>query len=117
MSTWNVDNLKRAVSDSTASLVGAALDAKEIQIWTDIDGLHNNDPRIVGATAVRELHFNEAGELAYFGAKILHPACIQPAKKENIPVRLLNSMDPQTRDNHIQPNSQKDVSKAVAAKG
>lgn len=112
-----IDNLKRGGSDYTASLVGAALDAKEIQIWTDIDGLHNNDPRIVEhTTAVRELHFNEAGELAYFGAKILHPACIQPAKKENIPVRLLNSMDPQAKGTIISNRIVEGCIKAVAAK-
>ncbi len=88
-----------AGSDYTASLVGAAIHASEIQIWTDIDGMHNNDPRIVDKTApVRQLHFEEAAELAYFGAKILHPTCIQPAKYANIPVRLLNTMDPHAPD-------------------
>lgn len=112
-----IDNLKRGGSDYTASLVGAALDAKEIQIWTDIDGLHNNDPRIVDhTTAVRELHFDEAGELAYFGAKILHPACIQPAKMENIPVRLLNSMDPNAKGTIISNRIVEGCIKAVAAK-
>ena len=90
-----IDNLQRGGSDYTASLIGAAVKASEIQIWTDIDGMHNNDPRIVDKTApVRQLHFEEAAELAYFGAKILHPTCIQPAKYANIPVRLLNTMDP-----------------------
>lgn len=90
-----IDNLQRGGSDYTASLIGAAINASEIQIWTDIDGMHNNDPRIVDKTApVRHLHFEEAAELAYFGAKILHPTCIQPAKYANIPVRLLNTMDP-----------------------
>ena len=86
-----VDNLKRGGSDYTASLIGAALNVEEIEIWTDIDGMHNNDPRFVENTApVHELHFEEAAELAYFGAKILHPTCILPAKLNNIPVRLLN---------------------------
>ena len=85
----------RGGSDYTASLVGAALNADEIQIWTDIDGMHNNDPRVVDKTdAVRQLHFEEAAELAYFGAKILHPTCVQPAKYAGIPVRLLNTLDP-----------------------
>ena len=90
-----IDNLLRGGSDYTASLAGAAINADEIQIWTDIDGMHNNDPRVVDKTeAVRQLHFEEAAELAYFGAKILHPTCVQPAKYAGIPVRLLNTMDP-----------------------
>ncbi len=90
-----VDNLKRGGSDYTASLIGAALNVEEIEIWTDIDGMHNNDPRFVENTSpVHELHFEEAAELAYFGAKILHPTCILPAKLNNIPVRLLNTMQP-----------------------
>ena len=90
-----VDNLLRGGSDYTASLVGAAINAEEIQIWTDIDGMHNNDPRVVEKTeAVRQLNFEEASELAYFGAKILHPTCVQPAKYAGIPVRLKNTMDP-----------------------
>ena len=89
-----IDNLLRGGSDYTASLAGAAINADEIQIWTDIDGMHNNDPRVVDKTeAVRQLHFEEAAELAYFGAKILHPTCVQPAKYAGIPVRLLNTMD------------------------
>ena len=81
-----IDNLKRGGSDYTASLIGAVTDADEIQIWTDIDGMHNNDPRFVPDTApVHELHFEEAAELAYFGAKILHPSCVLPAKLHNIP--------------------------------
>lgn len=93
-----VDNLKRGGSDYTASLVGAAVRAKEVQIWTDIDGMHNNDPRIVSNTKpVAELSFEEAAELAYFGAKILHPATIHPAKLYNIPVRLLNTMQPDAK--------------------
>ena len=90
-----IDNLQRGGSDYTASLIGAAIQASEIQIWTDIDGMHDNDPRIVDKTSpVRHLHFEEAAELAYFGAKILHPTCVQPAKYANIPVRLLNTMEP-----------------------
>ena len=90
-----IDNLQRGGSDYTASLIGAALNAEEIQIWTDIDGMHNNDPRVVDKTEpVHQLHFEEAAELAYFGAKILHPTCVQPAKYAGIPVRLLNTMDP-----------------------
>ncbi len=88
------DNLKRGGSDYTASLIGTALQADEIQIWTDIDGMHNNDPREVSGTRpVKRLSFNEA-ELAFYGAKILHPFCIAPARLRNIPVRLLNSMEP-----------------------
>lgn len=112
-----VDNLKRGGSDYTASLVGAAVDAKEIQIWTDIDGLHNNDPRMVShTTAVRHLHFDEAAELAYFGAKILHPTCIHPAKMANIPVRLLNSMEPSAEGTFISNRIIEGELKAVAAK-
>ena len=112
-----VDNLLRGGSDFTASLIGAALPAEEIQIWTDIDGMHNNDPRIVDKTApVRQLHFEEAAELAYFGAKILHPTCIQPAKYANIPVRLLNTMDPLAPGTLISNDTEKGKIKAVAAK-
>lgn len=112
-----VDNLQRGGSDYTASLIGAAIDAEEIQIWTDIDGMHNNDPRFVDKTeAVRNLHFEEAAELAYFGAKILHPTCIQPAKYANIPVRLLNTMDPTAPGTLISNDTEKDKIKAVAAK-
>ena len=112
-----VDNLQRGGSDYTASLIGAALPADEIQIWTDIDGMHNNDPRIVDKTApVRQLHFEEAAELAYFGAKILHPTCIQPAKYANIPVRLLNTMDPTAPGTLISNDTEKGKIKAVAAK-
>ena len=89
-----VDNLRRGGSDYTASLIGAALEAEEIQIWTDIDGFHNNDPRCVSNTApIAKLSFEEAAELAYFGAKILHPQSVFPAQKANIPVRLLNTMN------------------------
>lgn len=91
----NIDNLKRGGSDYTASLVGGALTAEEIQIWTDIDGMHNNDPRVVKRTfPVRYLTFEEAAELAYFGAKILHPSTITPAKLRGVPVRLKNTMEP-----------------------
>ena len=112
-----IDNLQRGGSDYTASLIGAAVNASEIQIWTDIDGMHNNDPRIVDKTSpVRHLHFEEAAELAYFGAKILHPTCIQPAKYANIPVRLLNTMDPTAPGTLISNDTEKGKIKAVAAK-
>ena len=112
-----VDNLQRGGSDYTASLVGAALEAEEIQIWTDIDGMHNNDPRYVeGTQAVRHLHFEEAAELAYFGAKILHPTCIQPARYANIPVRLLNTMEPDAPGTLINNIPEPGTIKAVAAK-
>ncbi len=113
-----IDNLKRGGSDYTASLVGAAVRAQEIQIWTDIDGMHNNDPRYVKNTfPVAELSFEEAAELAYFGAKILHPATIHPAQKYNIPVRLLNTMQPEAKGTTIQDNasSQQNI-KSIAAK-
>lgn len=112
-----IDNLQRGGSDYTASLVGAAINADEIQIWTDIDGMHNNDPRVVDKTeAVRQLHFEEAAELAYFGAKILHPTCVQPAKYAGIPVRLLNTMDPSAPGTIINNETQTGKIKAVAAK-
>ena len=112
-----VDNLQRGGSDYTASLVGAALNAEEIQIWTDIDGMHNNDPRVVDKTApVHHLHFEEAAELAYFGAKILHPTCVQPAKYAGIPVRLLNTMDPDAEGTTISNQTEYGKIKAVAAK-
>ena len=112
-----IDNLQRGGSDYSASLIGAALNADEIQIWTDIDGMHNNDPRIVDKTSpVRNLHFEEAAELAYFGAKILHPTCILPAKLNNIPVRLLNTMQPDAPGTLISNNTEKGKIKAVAAK-
>ena len=112
-----VDNLQRGGSDYTACLIGAAIKSEEIQIWTDIDGMHNNDPRIVDKTApVRHLHFEEAAELAYFGAKILHPTCIQPAKYANIPVRLLNTMEPTAPGTLISNDTEKGKIKAVAAK-
>lgn len=112
-----VDNLLRGGSDYTASLVGAALPADEIQIWTDIDGMHNNDPRVVEKTeAVRQLNFEEAAELAYFGAKILHPTCVQPAKYAGIPVRLKNTMDPKADGTIIDNVIMRGKIKAVAAK-
>ncbi len=112
-----IDNLQRGGSDYTASLVGAAVKADEIQIWTDIDGMHNNDPRYVeGTKPVPVLHFEEAAELAYFGAKILHPTCILPAKLANIPVRLLNTMDPKAPGTLISTQSKKGKIEAVAAK-
>ncbi len=112
-----VDNLQRGGSDYSASLIGAAVNASEIQIWTDIDGMHDNDPRIVDKTSpVRQLHFEEAAELAYFGAKILHPTCIQPAKYANIPVRLLNTMEPTAPGTLISNDTESSKIKAVAAK-
>lgn len=112
-----VDNLQRGGSDYSASLIGAAANASEIQIWTDIDGMHDNDPRIVDKTSpVRQLHFEEAAELAYFGAKILHPTCIQPAKYANTPVRLLNTMEPSAPGTLISNDTELGKIKAVAAK-
>ena len=112
-----IDNLQRGGSDYTASLIGAALPAEEIQIWTDIDGMHNNDPRIVEHTeAVRQLNFEESAELAYFGAKILHPTCVQPAKYAGIPVRLKNTMDPKADGTIIDNVIVRGKIKAVAAK-
>lgn len=112
-----VDNLKRGGSDYTASLVGAALNASEIQIWTDIDGMHNNDPRIVNHTfPIDQLSFDEAAELAYFGAKILHPASIWPAQHFNIPVKLLNTLQPEAKGTVITELADGDGVKAIAAK-
>ena len=112
-----IDNLQRGGSDYTASLIGAALNADEIQIWTDIDGMHNNDPRVVDKTEpVRQLHFEEAAELAYFGAKIPHPTCVQPAKYAGIPVRLLNTMQPDAEGTTISNKTEYGKIKAVAAK-
>ena len=111
------DNLQRGGSDYTASLIGAAVNADEIEIWTDIDGMHNNDPRFVeGTSPVSELHFEEAAELAYFGAKILHPTCVLPAKLNNIPVRLLNTMQPEAHGTLIYNTRSSNTIKAVAAK-
>jgi len=112
-----VDNLKRGGSDYTASLIGAALTSEEIQIWTDIDGMHNNDPRMVDKThPIDELSFDEAAELAYFGAKILHPTCILPAQKRNVPVKLLNTMQPDAKGTIIARSISAGGIKAVAAK-
>lgn len=112
-----IDNLQRGGSDYTASLIGAAIGASEIQIWTDIDGMHDNDPRFVDKTSpVRHLNFDEAAELAYFGAKILHPTCVQPAKYANIPVRLLNTMEPSAPGTIISNQTEMQKIKAVAAK-
>lgn len=112
------DNLQRGGSDYTATLIGSAVNADEVQIWTDIDGVHNNDPRIVENTSpVRNLHFEESAELAYFGAKILHPTCILPAKLTGTPVRLLNTMDPKAEGTIIDNNlTRPGEIKAIAAK-
>lgn len=112
-----VDNLKRGGSDFTASIIGAAILASEIQIWTDINGFHNNDPRFVENTSViRELSFDEAAELAYFGAKILHPSSVNPAREKNIPVRLKNTMDPDDIGTLLTSECKLEDYKAVAAK-
>ncbi|TFG44272.1 MAG: aspartate kinase [Bacteroidia bacterium] len=112
-----IDNLKRGGSDFTASLIGAAINASEIQIWTDINGFHNNDPRFVENTKViREISFDEAAELAYFGAKILHPSSVNPAREKNIPVRLKNTMDPEDEGTLITSHTKLVDYKAVAAK-
>lgn len=112
-----VDNLQRGGSDYSASLIGAAINAEEIEIWTDIDGMHNNDPRFVENTKpIEKLNFEEADELAYFGAKILHPTCIQPAKLNHIPVRLLNTLNPEAKGTLIGNDSVNTTIKAVAAK-
>ena len=112
-----IDNLKRGGSDYTASLIGAAIRAEEIQIWTDIDGMHNNDPRIVKKTVpISELTFDEASELAYFGAKILHPSTIVPAQKYNVPVRLKNTMDEKAPGTIITSKGTEGTFKAIAAK-
>lgn len=112
-----VDNLQRGGSDYTASLIGAAILADEIQIWTDIDGMHNNDPRFVeGTKPVHDLSFDEAAELAYFGAKILHPTCVLPAKVNNIPVRILNTMEPTAYGTLISGKQCSNRVAAIAAK-
>ncbi|MDD7462625.1 MAG: aspartate kinase [Prevotellaceae bacterium] len=112
-----IDNLQRGGSDYTASLIGAAINSEEVQIWTDIDGMHNNDPRIVENTeAVRQLNFEEAAELAYFGAKILHPTCVQPAKYAGIPVRLKNTLEPDAEGTIINNVLIHGKIKAIAAK-
>ena len=112
-----IDNLQRGGSDYTASLIGAAIDSEEIQIWTDIDGFHNNDPRFVENTRkIEQLSFNEAAELAYFGAKILHPQTVYPARIQDIPVRLKNTMNPMDEGTLITSESSGKGIKAVAAK-
>lgn len=112
-----IDNLKRGGSDFTASIIGAGIRATEIQIWTDINGFHNNDPRFVENTKViRELSFDEAAELAYFGAKILHPSSVNPARERNIPVRLKNTMEPDDIGTLITAECKFEDYKAVAAK-
>ena len=112
-----VDNLKRGGSDYTASLIAAAVHATVCEIWTDIDGMHNNDPRIVNTTIpIEQLSFDEAAELAYFGAKILHPTCIWPAQQENVPVKLLNTMQPDATGTVIMKEAGSTGVKAVAAK-
>jgi aspartate kinase len=112
-----ISNLKRGGSDYSASLIGKAINAEEIQIWTDIDGFHNNDPRFVNnTTAIRELSFDEAAELAYFGAKILHPASVWPAQEANIPVLLKNTMEPKAPGTIISSKTKEEGIKAIAAK-
>jgi len=112
-----IDNLKRGGSDYTASLIGAAINADEIQIWTDIDGMHNNDPRFVNKTEpIKNLSFKEAAELAYFGAKILHPASIRPAEEKNIPVWLKNTLVPSAHGTLIHGDASVPGFRAVAAK-
>jgi aspartate kinase len=116
-SDGEVDNLKRGGSDYTGTLIGAALRLEEIQIWTDIDGMHNNDPRIVKRTfPIPEISFDEAAELAYFGAKILHPTCIRPAHVRNVPVRLLNTMQPEQKGTVISNKPSEREVTAIAAK-
>jgi len=112
-----IDNLKRGGSDYTASIIGAAIQAQEIQIWTDIDGMHNNDPRVVEQTfPIARLTFEEAAELAYFGAKILHSSTIRPAQQYNIPVRLLNTMLPEATGTLIGPTESGNGVKSIAVK-
>ena len=116
-SRGEVDNLKRGGSDYTASLIAAAINASVCEIWTDIDGMHNNDPRVVGKTfPIEQLSFEEAAELAYFGAKILHPASIWPAQQYQVPVRLLNTMEPTAKGTLISSIPAASGVKAVAAK-
>ena len=116
-SKGEVDNLKRGGSDYSASLIAAAINASVCEIWTDIDGMHNNDPRVVKKTvAIEQLSFDEAAELAYFGAKILHPASIWPAQMYNVPVKLLNTMQPEAKGTLITQQAGSEGIKAVAAK-
>jgi len=112
-----IDNLKRGGSDYSAALIGAACNASEIQIWTDIDGMHNNDPRYVAHTKpLANLSFDEAAELAYFGAKILHPASVQPCKIANVSVRLKNTMQPKAAGTLVSSKTNNEGIKAIAAK-
>lgn len=112
-----VDNLRRGGSDYSATIIGAVLAAGEVQIWTDIDGMHNNDPRIVQPThPIARLSFEEASELAYFGAKVLHPHCIVPAQMHDVPVRIKNTMDPEAHGTLISSESESQAVKAIAAK-
>ncbi|KAF8818809.1 aspartate kinase [Rickettsia endosymbiont of Cardiosporidium cionae] len=112
-----IDNLDRGSSDYTATLIGSAISSEEIQIWTDIDGLHNNDPRFIKNTRyIPEILFDEAAELAYFGAKILHPNSILPAKKSNIPIRLLSTLEPNKSGTLISSKRNSSITKAIAAK-
>lgn len=112
-----IDNLKRGGSDYSASLIGAAINADEVQIWTDIDGMHNNDPRVVDNTRpIKHLTYDEAAELAYFGAKILHPSSITPTKNSNIPVRLKSTLDPDSDGTLISSKTDSKGLKAIAAK-
>ncbi|MDR0618533.1 MAG: aspartate kinase [Bacteroidales bacterium] len=112
-----IDNLKRGGSDYSASIIGAATGAEEVQIWTDIDGFHNNDPRVVEKThSISHLSFDEAAELAYFGAKILHPACVIPVQEAGIPLRIKNTMDPNAFGTLISDETKSEDIKAVAAK-
>jgi len=112
-----VSNLQRGGSDYTATIIGAAIKAEEVQIWTDIDGMHNNDPRYVENTsAISNLSFDEAAELAYFGAKILHPQTVSPVRQDSIPVRLKNTMDPEAYGTLISNQTSENGIKAIAAK-
>lgn len=113
-----INNLKRGGSDYTASIIGAAINAEEVQIWTDIDGFHNNDPRVVDKThSISKLSFEEASELAYFGAKILHPTCVVPVQEANIPLYIKNTMDPKAFGTRISSETDGEgIIKAVAAK-
>jgi aspartate kinase len=112
-----VDNLKRGGSDYSASIIGAAIGAEEVQIWTDIDGFHNNDPRVVEKThSISHLSFDEAAELAYFGAKILHPACVIPVQEADIPLWIKNTMNPQAFGTLISSETKNEGIKAIAAK-
>ena len=113
----DIDNLKRGGSDYSASLIGAAIVAEEIQIWTDIDGMHNNDPRYVDKTfSLKEISFDEAAELAYFGAKILHPQSVIPAKEKNVPVLLKDTFNPESVGTIIRNCEVPNKVRAIAAK-